>query len=107
MHSQARRADAIRALEEALHQATRLTDLGSAPPGVARRRDRLARLLGRDPVIERAKGAVTERLGVTRGEAFELLREISQHRNLKLRDVAALVVEADVAGRPLSGVFRG
>jgi hypothetical protein len=55
---------------------------------------RLSRLVGRDTAIEEAKAAIAERYGITRGEAFELLRYMSQTGNRKLRDVAHGVLEA-------------
>lgn len=60
--------------------------------GATPRRDayiaRLSRRVGRDPAIEQAKAAVADRYGITRGQAFELLRHISQYANRKLRDLA-------------------
>lgn len=52
-------------------------------------------------VIERAKGLLMARLGVSAEHAFELLSTQSQHENRKLRAVAAELVEQherDVAG---------
>jgi GAF domain-containing protein len=51
-------------------------------------------------VIGQAKGIIEAREGSTPDEAFERLRSISQHLNIKLRDVAKSVVEApdDVLG---------
>jgi hypothetical protein len=49
---------------------------------------RLSGIVGRDPAIERAKAAVADRYGISRGQAFELLRHMSQHANRKLRDLA-------------------
>jgi AmiR/NasT family two-component response regulator len=54
---------------------------------------RLSTLVGRDTAIEQAKAAIAERYGVTRGEAFELLRHMSQTGNRKLRDVARSVLQ--------------
>ena len=48
--------------------------------------------VGRDPEIERAKTAICQCYGVSRGDAFRLLRQTSQDRNRKLRDVARDVV---------------
>ena len=53
---------------------------------------RLSELVGRDPSIEAAKAVIADRYGVTRGEAFELLRHMSQTGNRKLRDVARSVL---------------
>lgn len=49
---------------------------------------RLSGIVGRDPAIEQAKAAVADRYGITRGQAFELLRHMSQNANRKLRDLA-------------------
>lgn len=58
-------------------------------------------------VIDQALGILMGQQRCTADEAFELLRRASQHRNRKLRDVAADVV-AGVTGRPArpSGCFR-
>jgi GAF domain-containing protein len=50
-------------------------------------------LLSRD-VIGQAKGIIQARTGCGPDEAFERLRDISQHRNIKLRDLAARLVES-------------
>ena len=43
-------------------------------------------------VIGQAKGILMARRGVKPDEAFEALRKVSQHRNIKLRDIAEQVV---------------
>ena len=45
-------------------------------------------------VIGQAKGIIQAREGCGPDEAFERLRSMSQHRNIKLRDLAKAVVEA-------------
>lgn len=45
------------------------------------------------PVIEQAKGVLVAREGCTTEEAFDMLRRASQRTNIKLRDMAALIVE--------------
>lgn len=45
-------------------------------------------------VIEQAKGVLTARDRCSPEEAFAMLRRISQHRNVKLRDLARTVVDA-------------
>ena len=55
---------------------------------------RLSELVGRDPSIEAEKAVIADRYGFTSGEAFELLRHMSQTGNRKLRDVAHGVLEA-------------
>lgn len=44
--------------------------------------------------IEQAKGILMARDGCTADEAFDVLRSISQHRNVKLRDVARSVTNS-------------
>jgi response regulator NasT len=48
---------------------------------------------GRRALIERAKGILMERHGISETGAFELLREHSQVNNRKLMDLAAAVVD--------------
>ena len=45
-------------------------------------------------VIEQAKGAIMFSYNLTDGEAFTLLRKHSQHHNIKLRDLAAAMVDS-------------
>jgi uncharacterized tellurite resistance protein B-like protein len=65
----------------------------SAHPVLAARLDRLSARIGRSPEIERAKALLAERYGITRGEAFAILRSISSHSNRKLRDVATELLQ--------------
>jgi len=83
-----------RTLSACLVVRTAVLDAGN-PATERRSRDltRLATLVGRDTAIEDAKASIAERYGVTRGEAFELLRHMSQTGNRKLRDVARGVLE--------------
>jgi response regulator NasT len=46
-------------------------------------------------LVERAKGIVMERLNLTEAKAFALMRERSRQRGLRLRDVAAKILEAE------------
>ncbi len=81
-----------------------VTQAGAAVAN-ARIYDRISRLsrqleeaLTSRSVIEQAKGILMERERVGPEEAFDLLRQQSQHRNTKLRDVARDLVEG-VTGR--------
>jgi GAF domain-containing protein len=47
---------------------------------------------GRD-LIGQAKGILMERHKITAAQAFEMLRDVSQRRNVKLRDVAQTITE--------------
>jgi GAF domain-containing protein len=57
--------------------------------------DQLREALVGSAVIERAKGMLMARHGLDDSAAFDLLRQWSQQRNVKLRDVAA-----ELVGRP-------
>jgi hypothetical protein len=48
--------------------------------------------LAGQPVIEQAKGMLMQTFGLSADEAFEILRELSQHSNVKLRSVAQRIV---------------
>lgn len=56
--------------------------------------------LDRQPVIEQAKGMVMFLCGVRADKAFALLREVSQHTNVKIFRVATIVVAAASRQRP-------
>lgn len=56
----------------------------------------LQRALDSRVVIEQAKGTLAERWGVDVSEAFDRLRRYCRSRGLKLREVAAQVVEGSV-----------
>jgi AmiR/NasT family two-component response regulator len=64
----------------------------SGHPVLLARLDRLSARIGRSPEIEEAKSVLAGRYGITRGEAFAILRSVSSHSNRKLRDVAAELV---------------
>ena len=62
--------------------------------------EQLETALASRAVIEQAKGIIMGRQGLDEMAAFDLLRQQSQHTNVKLRDVAAeLVATAVKAGR--------
>jgi GAF domain-containing protein len=67
---------------------------GRAFREVSRLSSQLRTALDRRAAIEQAKGIVIARSGCSPEEAFELLREMSQARNRKLRDVAVAIVAA-------------
>lgn len=66
-----------------------------------RRVDNLHAALATRAIIGQAQGILMEREGVTADQAFEILRQASQHLNRKLRDVAQDLV--DTGERPSSG----
>jgi ANTAR domain len=49
--------------------------------------------LGTRTIIGKAIGVIIEREGVNETEAFEMLKTMSQHTNVRLRDVAARLAE--------------
>ena len=57
----------------------------------------LRRKLESLPVIERAKGMIMARENCDADEAFDVLRRASQRENVKLREIAARVVNAGSA----------
>jgi AmiR/NasT family two-component response regulator len=62
--------------------------------------DGLKTALGTRTLIGKAMGLIIEREGVNETEAFEMLKTMSQHSNVKLRDVAArLAKEAQPTGK--------
>ncbi|KAA2261850.1 GAF and ANTAR domain-containing protein [Solihabitans fulvus] len=61
--------------------------------------DQLRQALASRAVIDQALGMIMARDRCTAGKAFEILRTISSHRNLRLRDVAAEIVTA-ISGHP-------
>jgi hypothetical protein len=74
---------------------------------------RLQARLGSMPVIEQAKGIIMAQFGWPEEQAFDTLRRASQRENVKLRDLAAAIVDrtahapSDQCGaRPLSTVRR-
>ena len=60
-------------------------------------------IVGSRATIEQAKGAIMGRLGCDANHAFTLLRETSQRRNVKLRDVCTALLE----DLPLPAVAHG
>ncbi|WP_329791499.1 ANTAR domain-containing protein [Lentzea sp. DG1S-22] len=62
--------------------------------------DQLRKALSTQPVIEQAKGMLMLNRNWSSDEAFMALREISQHTNTKLHDVAAVIVACAGKGEP-------
>ncbi len=62
-----------------------------------RRLENLAQALGTRGVIGQAQGILMERERVSADQAFDILRQASQHLNLKLRDVAQTLVDTGVS----------
>ena len=62
--------------------------------------DELYEALDTRDTIGRAKGILMEREGVTDEQAFEILKRLSQHLNVKLREVAREIAESPSRPRP-------
>lgn len=77
-----------RALAYAAHAAVALS--------CARQSTSLEAAVGSRHVIGMAQGIAMERYGLDQGQSFELLRRLSSTTNVKLRDVAAQIVETRV-----------
>ncbi|WP_181776525.1 ANTAR domain-containing protein [Amycolatopsis pittospori] len=63
-------------------------------------RDQLREALATQPVIEQAKGMFMLLRGWSAAEAFAALRAISQNTNVKLHDVATVIVAAGTTAEP-------
>ncbi|MET7998280.1 ANTAR domain-containing protein [Amycolatopsis sp. NPDC005232] len=59
--------------------------------------EQLRQVLSSRAPIEQAKGILMAQRRCTAGEAFEILRELSQDTNVKLRDVARGLIEEVVS----------
>lgn len=91
-----RHADAFD--DESEHVALLFAAHAAVAFAAAKRQAKLVRRVETRQLIGQAQGILMERFKVTDGQAFELLVRASQHRNTKLRDVAAELVQ--------SGEFR-
>ena len=60
---------------------------------VTRLTEQLEQALEGRGIIERAKGLLMGELGIDEDRAFDVLRTQSQHENVKLREVAAQLLE--------------
>jgi hypothetical protein len=100
-------ADQVKGTIFASHAGVALAaagELDNVTQALATEVEKLANLQGAlasRQVIGRAEGILMERQRITAEQAFDLLREASQHLNTKLRDVARHVVETgEVPGSP-------
>ncbi len=76
----------------AAHAALALAD--SRALSRVRETERIRRSLAAQEIIGRAKGILMERERISNEAAFDILREISQRSNVKLRQVAKRIVDA-------------
>jgi GAF domain-containing protein len=96
---------------EQRHQAEAFAQTASGAAAVAARLAEQATLAGNlraalasRAVIDQAIGVIMARRRCTADQAFEILREASQNRNIKLRDIAVLfVAEASGQQQPSPG----
>lgn len=79
--------------DEIVARAFELASLASVALEAARDRDELRRAVETRGVIGIAMGILVERYGLAVDAAFQVLVRHSQHRNVKLRDVARTLVE--------------
>jgi GAF domain-containing protein len=86
-------------LEPFLAQAAVTIRNAQAYAAATERAEQFEEALASRAVIEQAKGAIMARRRVSADEAFALLRQSSQRRNVKLREVAFEVVESTSSGR--------
>ncbi|MFC9249986.1 ANTAR domain-containing protein [Amycolatopsis thailandensis] len=63
-------------------------------------RDQLRRALATQPVIDQAKGMLMLLRGWSAEQAFTALKTVSQHSNVKLYDVATVIVAAGSHAEP-------
>jgi len=98
--------DRAQALIFATHAGVALAaagDLADAEAALAIELHHLGNLQGAlesRQVIGRAEGILMHREGITADDAFDLLREASQHLNTKLREVAQYVVDTGEVPHP-------
>ena len=84
----------------AAQAAERIAELEAALKKCVAHAEGIETALQSRDVIGQAKGIIQVRERCGPDEAFERLRDLSQHRNIKLRDLARAVVESpdDILG---------
>ncbi|WP_308010818.1 ANTAR domain-containing protein [Streptomyces sp. AC495_CC817] len=79
------------------------------PPGAAvelqRENEQLKHAMESRPVIDMARGVLMAGFGCEPEEAWEILVTVSQHANIKLRDVAEAVTSA-ATGKPMPELLQ-
>jgi hypothetical protein len=68
---------------------------------------RLQARLASMPVIEQAKGVIMAQRGWPEDQAFDALRRASQRENVKVRDLAAMIVARTASSEPAQRPPRG
>jgi GAF domain-containing protein len=95
-YTEARRAWSDEDLAAGARFATQIGDVlasDEAYRDAARLAERLALAMQTRAVIEQAKGVIMAATGADGEEAFQILKDESQHTNVKLREVARAIVE--------------
>lgn len=92
------RPPAIRAVNDRLSHVRIVSPAVPAPrpDGVAELQVQLSQLRNRlasQPVIEQCKGMLMSAFGLTADDAIELMKSLSQNGNLKLRELARVIVD--------------
>jgi len=93
-------SDIARAMAEQIGMAMQAAEAHKVTASLA---DGLEQAMQSRAVIEQAKGIIIAQRGGTPDEAFERLKALSQHGNVKLRDLARRIVEEHA----VSGDGRG
>jgi hypothetical protein len=78
-------------------QSDLIADLAEAEERIAQLEEALESRI----VIEQAKGVLAERLAISVGEAFDILRYAARSHRVKLRDLAARVVDESQTPAPV------
>jgi cell division septum initiation protein DivIVA len=78
-------------------QSDLIADLAEAEERIAQLEEALESRI----VIEQAKGVLAERLAISVGEAFDILRYAARSHRIKLRDLAARVVDESQTPAPV------
>ncbi len=89
--------------EESEHVALMFAAHAALAYAAAQQRETAARTVATRQLIGRAEGILMERHRVTAEQAFSMLVRVSQHRNLKLRDVAERLVLSGRLDEPRPG----
>jgi len=103
-HSPASPASDDAPAASAAERATRLEELVVA---LAQDNTHLQRALDSRVVIEQAKGVLAERFGIELPDAFELLRRSARSNRIRLRDLAARVVESRETPAEIAAMLDG
>ena len=89
--------------EESEHAALMFAAHAAVAYATAQRREAAARTVATRQLIGRAEGILMERHRVTAAQAFSMLVRVSQHRNMKLREIAERLVLSGRLEEPQPG----